>query len=291
MSLHRFPRSIALISAAAVTAAIGLALGPLLAPAQMRSVAAMAVLPGAPPAPVPGDPGDIHPACRVLASQDRLDYPLARVSRRLESERSIKIVAIGSSSTAGAGASSPEAAYPSRLEAELTQHFLWQDITVLNRGTNGEEVGDMLARFDTSVIAEKPDLVIWQMGTNSVLRDHPIDPKATLLHEGLARLKAIHADVILVDPQYAPKVVSKPEIDGMVAQISAIAKEQNVDVFRRFAMMRRWYQADRMPFDAFVSPDGVHMNDWSYACLAKWLGTAIVEAATRPTATASRPVH
>jgi acyl-CoA thioesterase-1 len=291
MSLHRSPRSIALIAAAAVTATIGLALGPLLAPAQMRSFAAPAVLPAAPPAPAPGDPGDMHPACRVLASQDRLDYPLARVARRLESERSIKIVAIGSSSTAGAGASSPEAAYPSRLEAELTQHFLWQDITVLNRGTNGEEVGDMLARFDTSVIAEKPDLVIWQMGTNSVLRDHPIDPKATLLHEGLARLKAIHADVILVDPQYAPKVVAKAEIDGMVAQISAIAKEQNVDLFRRFAMMRRWYQADRMPFDAFVSPDGLHMNDWSYACLAKWLGTAIVEAATRPTATASRPVH
>jgi lysophospholipase L1-like esterase len=291
MSLHRSPRSIALISAAAVTATIGLALGPLLAPAQMRSVAATADLLAAPPAPALRDPGDMHPACRVLASQDRLDYPLARVSRRLESERSIKIVAIGSSSTAGAGASSPEAAYPSRLEAELTQHFLWQDITVLNRGTNGEEVGDMLARFDTSVIAEKPDLVIWQVGTNSVLRDHPIDPKATLLHEGLARLKAIHADVILVDPQYAPKVVAKPEIDGMVAQISATAKEQNVDLFRRFAMMRRWYQADRMPFDAFVSPDGLHMNDWSYACLAKWLGTAIVEAATRPTATASRPVH
>jgi lysophospholipase L1-like esterase len=291
MSQRRFPRSIALISAAAVMATIGLTLGPVLAPTQMRSVAATAVLPAAPSASAPGDPGDLHPACKVAASQDRLDYPLMRVSRHLESERSIKIVAIGSSSTAGAGASSPEATYPSRLEAELTRHFLWQDITVLNRGSNGEEVGDMLARFDTSVIAEKPDLVIWQMGTNSVLRDHPIDPRATMLHQGLARLKAIHADVILVDPQYSPKVIAKPEIDGMVAQISATAKEQSVDVFRRFAMMRRWYQTDHLPFDAFVSLDGVHMNDWSYACLAKWLGTAIVEAATRPTATASRPVH
>jgi acyl-CoA thioesterase-1 len=288
MRQYRSRRPIALISAAAVAAALGLALGPLLAPALTRSIAATAVPAAAPPAPAPGD---MHPACKVLASQDRLDYPLTRVSRHLESDRAIKIVAIGSSSTAGAGASSPEASYPSRLEAELTQHFLWQDTTVLNRGTNGEEVGDMLARFDTSVIAEKPDLVIWQMGTNSVLRDHPIDPKATLLHEGLARLKAIHADVILLDPQYTPKVIAKPEIDGMVAQISATAKEQNVDLFRRFAMMRHWYQADHMPFDAFASPDGLHMNDWSYACLAKWLGTAIVEAATRPTATASRPMR
>ena len=288
MIKKRLRRSTALIFAAAVTAALGLALTPLLVPGQMRTAAATPAVPSGAPAAVAAD---AHPACRVVASQDRLDYPLVRVARHLESDRSIKIVAIGSSSTAGAGASAPEAAYPSRLEAELTQHFLWQDITVLNRGTNGEEVGDMVARFDSSVIAEKPDLVIWQMGTNSVLRDHPIDPKATLLHEGLARLKAIHADVILLDPQYSPKVIAKPEIDGMVAQISATAKEQNVDLFRRFAMMRHWYQADHMPFDAFASPDGLHMNDWSYACLAKWLGTAIVEAATRPTATASRPVH
>jgi hypothetical protein len=149
----------------------------------------------------------------------------------------------------------------------------------------------MLARFTSSVIDEKPDLVVWQMGTNSVLRDRPLDPKATLLHQGLARLKAIRADVILVDPQFTPKVIAKPEAEGMVAQIAATAKEQNVDLFHRFAMMRRWYQTDHMPFDAFVSPDGLHMNDWSYGCFAKWLGAAIVEAATRPTTTASRPAH
>jgi acyl-CoA thioesterase-1 len=300
MSCNRYRWPTALISAAAV-AAIGLAVTPLLAPAQMRSAAASPAVSSGPSASAPTPavasgssasvPTDLRPACRVIASQDRLDYPLARVSRHLESDRSIKIVAIGSSSTAGAGASSPDAAYPSRLEAELTRHFLWQDITVLNRGANGEEVSDMLARFDAGVIDEKPDLVIWQMGTNSVLRDHPLDPKATLLHQGLARLRAIRADVILVDPQYAPKVIAKPEAEGMVAQIAATAKEQSVDLFHRFALMKRWHQTDHMPFDAFVSPDGVHMNDWSYDCLAKWLGTAIVEAATRPTTTASRPVH
>jgi lysophospholipase L1-like esterase len=215
-----------------------------------------------------------------------LDYPLTRLSRHFETDRAIKIVAIGSSSTAGAGASSPAATYPSQLQAELTQHFLWQDTTVLNRGVNGEEAPDMLARFDTDVIAERPDLVIWQTGTNSVLRDHPLDPKATVLHEGLARLKAVHADVILVDPQYAPKVIAKPEADGMVAQIAATAKELSVDLFHRFAMMRHWSQADHVPFETFVSSDGVHMNDWSYACFAQRLGSAIEEAATRPAATA-----
>jgi acyl-CoA thioesterase I len=284
MNQHRFRWPAALISAAALTAAIGLAGAPV-----------SAEMLGATPAPrgPAANPADLHAACKVNAAQDRLEYPLVRVSHHFESDLSIKIVAIGSSSTAGAGASSPDASYPSRLEAELTKHFLWQDITVLNRGVNGEEAPDMLARFDTSVIAEKPDLVIWQTGTNSVLRDHPLDPKATVLHEGLARLKAIHADVILLDPQYAPKVIAKPEVEGMVAQIAATAKEESVDLFHRFALMKHWYQIDHMPFDAFVAPDGLHMNDWSYGCLAKWLGTAIVEAATRPVATAGvhRPLH
>jgi acyl-CoA thioesterase I len=278
----------ATLSSAAVLA-LALAVTPLPALAQIPASAAAPAVSKA--AAAMTAPADSHAACKVIAGLDRLDYPLTRVSRHLEADRSIKIVAIGSSSTAGAGASSPDANYPSRLETELTQHFLWNDIKVLNRGANGEEAPEMLARFDTSVIAEKPDLVIWQIGTNAVLRDRPIDPKATVLHEGLARLKAIRADVILVDPQFAPKVIAKSDAEGMVSQIAATAKEQNVDLFRRFALMRRWHQTDHMPFDAFVSPDGLHMNDWSYACFAKWLSAAVVEAATRPTTTASRPVR
>ena len=41
-----------------------------------------------------------------------------------------------------------------------------------------------------------------------------------------------------------------------------------------------------IPFEAFISEDELHMNDWSYGCLAKLLGGAIAEAATRSTLTA-----
>jgi acyl-CoA thioesterase I len=201
----------------------------------------------------------------------------------------IKVVAIGSSSTAGAGASAPSASYPSRLAIELGRHFPGHDLSVLNRGVNGEEAADMLARFDTEVIAERPHLVLWQLGTNSLLRDRPIDPGARPLHKGIARLKAMRADVVLIDPQFAPRVIAKPNTEAMVALLAAVAKEEKVDVFRRFAMMRRWQEADGLPFQTFVSPDGLHMNDWSYACFAKWLGVAIAEAANRPTATAAAP--
>jgi len=227
--------------------------------------------------------------CSAPAQFTRFDRPLLRTARRLASGEPLTIVAIGSSSTAGAGASSPDASYPSRLAVELHMRFPAEAVTVLNRGVNGEETENMLARFAGQVIAEHPQLVLWQVGTNSVLRDHPIKPHAVQLHDGIDQLKAIGADVVLMDPQYAPKVLAKAETPDMVEQIALTAKEENVDLFQRFAVMRDWYEVQHLSFDTFVSPDGLHMNDWSYSCVATLLAGAVAEAATRPIASAAAP--
>jgi lysophospholipase L1-like esterase len=234
--------------------------------------------------PPVGNSAAVAPRCVVHSEEARFDLPLARVAARLSGGQPIKIVAIGSSSTYGAGASSPAKSYPSQLEVELKRHFPGHPLTVLNRGINGEEAGEMLARFQTGVIAERPHLVLWQVGTNSVLRGRPIDPHVEVFEDGIARLKAIRADVVLVNPQFAPKVIAKSEAESMVDLISATAKAEKVDLFDRFALMRRWHDVQHLSFDTFVSPDGLHMNDWSYGCLARWLGVEIADAATRPTA-------
>jgi len=246
-------------------------------------------VPAAAPGALPSAGAIARPAaCTLTLEQVRFDRPLPRTARLLASGKPIKIVALGSSSTYGAGASTSSASYPSRLADDLARRFPGHAITVLNRGVNGDEVAGMLARLDTAVVAEKPDLVLWQVGTNSLLRDKAVPPHASLLHEGLARLKATGADVVLIDPQYAPRVLAKPNVGGMVSLIAATAKAEHVSLFHRFDLMQHWYETERLPFDTFVSADGLHMNDWSYACLANALGMAIAEAASRPTATAIR---
>ena len=267
-----------------------IALGAMAAASQLAVQPALAQSPASATATLAAAFARPAPKCSVSPGAVRFDQPLSRLAMRLSGGLPIKIVAIGSSSTAGAGASSPSATYPSRLEAELNRHFPGHELTVLNRGVNGEEAPDMLARFETSVIAEHPDLVIWQVGTNSLLRDRPIDARATVLHEGLARLKAVRADVILMDMQYAPKVLAKATREAMIAQISEVAKQEKVDLLHRFAIMRDWHETDGLSFDAFIKPDELHMNDWGYACIAKWLGVAIAEASTRPTETAAVPL-
>jgi acyl-CoA thioesterase I len=225
-------------------------------------------------------------ACAPTLEQVQFDRPLSRIGRLLAAGKPIKIVALGSSSTYGAGASTSAASYPSRLAEELARRFPGHEITVLNRGVNGDDAEAMLARLDTAVIAERPDLVLWQLGTNSLLRERALPPHASLLREGLARIKATGAEVVLIDPQYAPRVLAKPHVEDMISLIATAAKAQHVPLFHRFDLMRHWYETDHLPFETFVSSDGLHMNDWSYACLAKALGMAIADAATRPTTTA-----
>jgi acyl-CoA thioesterase-1 len=230
----------------------------------------------------------LGPKCAVTPDLARIERPLSRFAFRLAGGLPIKVVAIGSSSTAGAGASSPAASYPSRLESELNRHFPGHQLTVVNRGVNGEEAADMVARFEKTVIAEAPHLVLWQVGTNSLLRGRPLNDRSTILQDGLERLKRTRADVVFIDPQFAPKVIAKEgAADALVSYLAAVAKKEKVGLFRRYAVMQHWQQDDGLPFETFVSPDGLHMNDWSYACFAKWLGFGIAEAATRPTAVAA----
>ncbi len=212
----------------------------------------------------------------------RLAAPLSRTARRVAAGQPLTIVALGSSSTAGAGASGPAASYPSRLEVELKSWFPTMPIKVLNHGVNGEEAREMMARFGDSVAAAKPDLILWQLGTNSVLRDEPFGPFDHLVEDGLKRMKALGADVVIIDPQFTPKVIAKADAEDMVKLMAKEADRLRVDLFPRFAVMRSWHDADGIPFEAFSWTDQLHMNDWGYACLAKLIGESIAEAATRP---------
>jgi lysophospholipase L1-like esterase len=220
--------------------------------------------------------------CTAPADSARFVWPLNHTARKLLEGRPLSIVAIGSSSTAGEGASSPAASYPSRLLVELRTRFPSRPITMRNRGVGGTEIKDMLAKFDADVADDRPDLVLWQFGTNSLLRNRTITEAMLVVEEGMRKFKAINADLILVNPQYAPRVLAKAQTEFMLGVIAEAANQSQVNVFDRFAIMRHWHVTQRIPFSTFLSPDELHMNDWSYACVAKLLAGAIAEAATRP---------
>jgi lysophospholipase L1-like esterase len=201
---------------------------------------------------------------------------LPRVAAKLAAGQPVVIVAFGSSSTQGYGSSAPEFTYPSRLAAQLRRQYRGADITVLNQGVGGEDAPEMMKRLQT-VIDVKPDLVIWQVGTNAVLRNLDPADTAKLVEDGVARIQAAKADVVLVDPQYSPRVIERAEsASRMVKMLGRVAELRHVGFFPRFEVMRTWHDQQALPVDSFVIADGLHMNDWGYACFAQLLGDDII---------------
>ena len=202
---------------------------------------------------------------------------LPHVANKLAAGLPVMIVAFGSSSTQGYGASGPDYTYPNRLAAQLRRQYPMADISVINAGVGGEDAPEMMRRLETAVIDRRPDLVIWQVGTNAVLRD--LDPAETakLVDEGVAKIQAAASDVVLVDLQYSPRVNERPESAGRMNKLLGhIAELHHAGIFPRFEVMRDWHERQAIPINEFVISDGLHMSDWGYACFAQLLGDDII---------------
>jgi lysophospholipase L1-like esterase len=212
------------------------------------------------------------------------EQPLTNFANRIK-DGQVKVVAIGSSTTAGEGGIAP---YPQRLLADLRIMFPKVAIDVINRGVGGEEARLELNRFDHDVFDLNPDLVIWQVGTNSVWQPDPPSFKDTTqaIRDGLDRLLGTRRiDVILMDLQYVPALLTPAKADktnAMVAAISEIAHAKGVNVFRRFALMKGWHDVARISFDRLVDPGDetrLHASDWTTDKMTWELTNAIVAAA------------
>lgn len=201
--------------------------------------------------------------------------PLPHFAARIEQGGPLNIVAVGSSSTSGIGASGPGSTYPSRLEVELRRRFPQLDIHVFNRGKGGEDAPEELARLPADVIALHPDLAIWQVGTNAVLRRDDLGADAEWMREGVALMKRSGIDVVLMDLQVAPRVLDRTAYPAMQALIADTATREQVGLFRRFALMRYWQDSHAADAAPMVGADGLHMTDAGYGCLAVDLAAAL----------------
>jgi acyl-CoA thioesterase I len=220
-------------------------------------------------------PGTVGtPNCGAPLALSVIDAALDRSAARIDRTQPLTIVAMGSSSTKGAGASSPAMSYPSRLEAELRDRFPQVEIRVLNRGLGGEDVGQELARFGQDVFALEPDLVIWQVGTNAVLRRDEFADDQQSIRRGVVAIQERGIDLILMDLQYAPRVLARPAWSEMERIIKETARRTHVGLFRRFEIMQEWDHLQLAPM-AMIGPDGLHMTDASYGCLARQLAAAL----------------
>jgi acyl-CoA thioesterase-1 len=187
----------------------------------------------------------------------------------------VRILAIGSSSTEGVGASQAIYSYPADLQATLESRFPTRDIAVVNAGIGGETASQTVKRLETALSAGGYDLVIWQVGTNDAVDDVDPDGFRAVLKEGLRAARGARMPLILIDPQYFPAAKHPNVYASFVEIVDAIGKERGVPVFSRYALMKAWNDQASDLLAAMLSKDSFHMSDRGYACWANLLADDI----------------
>jgi hypothetical protein len=107
---------------------------------------------------------------------------------------------------------------------------------------------------------------------------------------GLERLRGQPMDVVLMDPQYVTAMLldeRAEDSERMVALISAAAEKANVNLFRRWALMRHWHVHNNVAFEQMLDPtdqpDKLHQSNWSTFRVSRALCDAIIKV-LQPTA-------
>jgi lysophospholipase L1-like esterase len=267
--------------------ACGLAIALLCRPAATTAQELAAA--GTPVLSLPSAPPSLSPDCRSKRiAGEAFRRPLRALRRALRANRTVKVLAIGSSTTAGVGASSPSATYVAKLETTLEGTLKGLDLEVIGRGEGGEEAQGAADRMKREVEQAKPDLVVWQVGTNDAIRRVGLDRFRQCLLTTIAWLKQQGVDVVLVDPQYGDVLVKNEHYGQVVGAIAEVARDAGVLLVDRFEAMRELAlkHGDRL----YLASDNLHLNDTGHRCTAEQLTRSIVAGLLAADSEATQPI-
>jgi hypothetical protein len=220
-----------------------------------------------------GGPADV---CAVPGYLLFGDSSLDRVHNEVQKDKELRIVALGGVSSTLPGSDGASFAYPARLQAALAHRLPGVKITVTAVTKPRQTATEMVKSIDQLLLDQKPSLVIWQTGTFDAV--HGTDPEEfrASLAEGVEKLQAGGADVVLVNMQYSPRTESIVAVGAYADGIRWVSREREVPVFDRLAIMRHWY--DNGQFDLYKATKDLQMAKSVHDCLGRALAATIIDA-------------
>ena len=198
-----------------------------------------------------------------------------KLAAKIQRGETIKLVAIGSSSTEGSDLADKRLAYPTHLEHRLNTLLGLEAVKVVNKGRGGENIFEAVARFQRDVVAEAPDLVVWQLGTNDIVRNIDTDLLKTSVDMGLSLLAQGEVPVVMMDSQIAPRVMLSAQREPIDRMIREAASRHGAMLWSRFDLMRSIIARGDAGQPDLIKADGLHMTVPMHVCTGAVLGEAI----------------
>lgn len=199
------------------------------------------------------------------------ESPLPNVAAALANRKMVKILTIGAS--AAAGRRSTRGGYTKLIETILERAVKGLDVVMINHGVSGELASDAAIRIKTEVALDRPDLVIWQVGSNDALAYVSVDFVKLTVVDTIRWLREHKVDVILVGLQRVDQMRRNTHYIAMRDELRKIAADENVIIVRRDEAMELINKAKTE--GGVPLPDEFEETEIGYTCLAQYVARAI----------------
>lgn len=220
-----------------------------------------------------------HPAeCRVAEHQIENIFALPHVAVGIAAKK-LNVLVLGAGSSLLPGATAAHEAYPARLQRALAEQLPDVEVNVATDVKPKRTAAEMVKALPASLVAAKPNLVVWQTGTADAIQAIDPDQFSQALYRGINISRAASADVVLINAQYSPRTESMIALGTYQESMRWVALQQEVPLFDRFSVMRLW--ADIGTFDFYSATKKLDMAERVHDCIGRLLADLVV-AATKP---------
>jgi len=221
--------------------------------------------------PLPPQSAALAMQCSVPQSEVAKPAPLTNTAARIETNKKMRVLAIGSSATWTGNRSG---SYPSRLEKLLENVWKGVDVEVVNRGVSGEIASVSARRLINEAAILKPSLVLWQLGTNDAVARVPLVEFETTVRATARMLQKNKIDVVLVGLQYTSKFARDGHWFAIRNALDRIAAEENLLYVRRDKAME--FLAQTRAAADVSADDEFSLSDLGFPCMAEHIAQAMV---------------
>jgi len=215
-------------------------------------------------------------ACIVAAGAVAPDFALPHVAQAIANKK-LDITVLGSASSELNGPAGTSIAYPTRLEAALTELLPGVTVKVSTYAKARETAADMENKLERIVPESKPALVVWQTGTADAIRGVDPDEFRMSLDDGVDTLQAAMADVVFMNMQYSPRTEAMLAVGAYADVMRIIALQREVVLFDRFSIMKRWNENG--VFDLYGATRKTDVAERVHDCLGRLLAKVVVAGA------------
>ncbi len=222
----------------------------------------------------PPGPPSLSPSCEAPAADIAANAPLPNVAKSLAEHKTLEILAVGSAATETLGVDAGVKSYPVQIEDLLKAALNGVDVDIINRGTGGEVAQTSSDRIHSEVGITKPDLVLWQLGTNDALAR--VDPEqfTEIVKSTIEWLKQQDIDVVLVGLQYTSRFARDESYFAIKHALDRIAKDEGILYIKRYDAMK-FISQTRAKVHLMTS-DNYHLSALGTQCMAEHVAHAMV---------------